>query len=481
MKAPSEKVDSQLAIQSDSGQAMPLTGMLGGMSLPRQIMVLALWPFLQNLMGVAVGFVDMMLAGRMERGQEASTIMDMMGASLYLMWLLMIIQGAMGTGAVAVISRSTGARDMKIARLALGQSLSLAVVSGVFSGALIWFTVPYLASFFSLNEQASEYLISYMRILAFSAPMSGVVFVAGSCLRGYGETMKPFLVMCLVNAVNVVLSLAFVYRLDWGVAGLAWGSFWSWVLGAALILWFLSPRDKVDKQGASGESFVLRKKYLLFHRETVARILNISFPAMIEILIMWSVNVVAVSFIGQLQQGAVGAHAMVVRLESLSFMPGFAVGLAASTLVGQYLGAGDKEMAKKSVRYCWFLALVTMGGSGVLIAIFNKEVLTMFGNVEPYQLDAAASTLRFTGCFQVVAATMMVMKMSLRGAGATRMVTRYAFISQIGIRVIALWLAMHYFEMSLLNVWQVMMLDVLVQAIVFVTKYYQGHWLETKV
>ena len=86
MKAPSEKLDSQLAIQSDSGQAMPLTGMLGGMSLPRQIMALALWPFLQNLMGVAVGFVDMMLAGRMERGQEASTIMDMMGASLYLMW-----------------------------------------------------------------------------------------------------------------------------------------------------------------------------------------------------------------------------------------------------------------------------------------------------------------------------------------------------------------------------------------------------------
>ena len=106
-------------------EPMALGGKLAGLSLPRQVLALALWPFLQNMMGVGVGFADMMMAGRMEHGESAAAIMDMMGAAMYLMWLLMILQGAMATGAMALVSRSTGARDMKAANLALGQSLLL--------------------------------------------------------------------------------------------------------------------------------------------------------------------------------------------------------------------------------------------------------------------------------------------------------------------------------------------------------------------
>ena len=80
----------------------------------------------------------MMIAGRMEQSGKAEAIMDMMGASMYLMWLLMILQGAMATGAMALVSRSTGARDMKAANLALGQSLLLGVASGAVSGLMIW-------------------------------------------------------------------------------------------------------------------------------------------------------------------------------------------------------------------------------------------------------------------------------------------------------------------------------------------------------
>ena len=212
---------------------MALGGKLAGLSLPRQVLALALWPFLQNLMGVGVGFADMMIAGRMEQGESAEAVMDMMGASMYLMWLLMILQGAMATGAMALVSRSTGARDMKAANLALGQSLLLGMVTGVVSGLMIGLVTPYMARFFGLSELATHYVMDYMRVAAVLAPFSGILFVASSCLRGYGDTMKPFFAMFIVNVVNVGLSLYFVYQLGWGVKGLAAGTVIGWAAGAA--------------------------------------------------------------------------------------------------------------------------------------------------------------------------------------------------------------------------------------------------------
>lgn len=461
---------------------MELGGMLAGMSLSRQVMALALWPFLQNLMGVGVGFADMMIAGRMEKGESAEAIMDMMGASMYLMWLLMILQGAMATGAMALVSRSTGARDMKSANLALGQSLLLGIASGAVSGVMIWVSVPYMAGFFNLSDMATGYVMDYMRVAALLAPFSGILFVASSCLRGYGDTMKPFFAMLVVNVVNVCLSIWFVYQLDWGVAGLAAGTVIGWAAGAGFILWFLRPKGQTRTQATSeGSQLVLHLQNLRYDIPMLRRIWRVSWPSMIEIIGMWSVHAIGVYFIGSLKAGTLGAHAMVVRLESVSFMPGFAIGMAASTLTGQYLGAGDRAMAKKAVRFCWIVAVLSMGSAGLLISFFNTEFLSMFGMSGTAQSDMAAPVIRFVGLFQALTATMMVMKMSMRGAGATRLVTVYSFASMWLIRVGGLWCAIHWLDIGLLGIWQVMLVDVLVQATIFVWLHLKGDWLNTEV
>lgn len=461
-----------------------LGGKLAGLSLPRQVLALALWPFLQNMMGVGVGFADMMIAGRMAEGAEAAAIMDMMGAAMYLMWLLMILQGAMATGAMALVSRSTGARDMKSANLALGQSLLLGIVSGIISGVMIWLVVPPMAEFFGLSDLATKHVTDYMRVAAILAPFSGVLFVASSCLRGYGDTMKPFLAMFLVNVVNVALSLWLVYQMGWGVKGLAVGTVVGWAAGAAFILWFLLPRNKgnvCNDEQSEGEPLVLHMQNLRYDMPMLRRVWRVSWPSMIEIIGMWSVHAVGIYFIGKLAAGTMGAHAMVVRLESVSFMPGFAIGMAASTLTGQYLGAGDFEMAKKAVRFCWLVAVVAMGGAGILISVFNMEFLALFGNAGSDQHQIAAPVIRFVGVFQALTATMMVMKMSMRGAGATRTVTIYSFASMGLVRVGLLWAVMRWFDVGLLGVWMVMMVDILCQALIFVRLHFKGDWLKTEV
>lgn len=473
--------------ESDGGaDGLPsgeLGGKLAGLSLPRQVMALALWPFLQNLMGVGVGFADMMIAGHMEKAKsvEAAAIMDMMGASMYLMWLLMILQGAMGTGAMALVSRSTGARDMKSANLALGQSLLMGVGTGVVSGILIWLLVPHMGRFFGLSDLAQEYVTDYMRMGALLAPFSGVLFVASSSLRAYGDTMRPFWAMFLVNVVNVAASLYLVYGAGWGVTGLAVGTVIGWAAGAVMILWFLRPSIKAGQGTGDDAPLELHIGNLKYDIPMLRRIWNVSWPSMFEIVGMWSVHAVGVYFIGTMKAGTMGAHAMVVRLESVSFMPGFAVGMAASTLTGQYLGAKNPEMAKRAVRFCWVVAMVAMGGTGLLVSVFNTGFLALFGDPTSEQFRVAAPVIRVVGLMQILTATMMVMKMSMRGAGDTRTVTIYSFISMGLIRIAILWLLMRWYDLDLLGIWMVFMADVLLQCILFVRLHLKGDWLEKEV
>ena len=155
--------------------------------------------------------------------------------------------------------------------------------------------------------------------------------------------------------------------------------------------------------------------------------------------------------------------------------------MAASTLAGQYLGAKDPRMARKAVRFCWVLAIVSMGGAGVLISVFNTEFLALFGDPSSEQFQTAAPVIRVVGLMQVLTATMMVMKMSMRGAGDTRTVTIYSFLSMSLIRVGLLWFVIKTQEVSLLDVWMVMMLDVLLQGIIFTWLHYRGGWLKKEV
>lgn len=459
-------------------QEKDMGGKLAGLSLGKQVRALALWPFLQNLMGVGVGFADMMIAGHMQTGEKSEAIMDMMGVGMYLMWLLMIVQGAMGTGAMALVSRSTGANDMRAANLALGQSLLLGLASGVFSGVMLWVLVPWLGAFFGLSELALQYTVEYMRVVVWLSPFSGVLFVASSCLRGYGDTRQPFYAMLLVNVVNVIASLYLTRVVGMGVDGLAYGTVLGWAIGAVAILLFLLPKSSA---GEDGQKLKIRLSHMRYHAPMLRRIWRVSWPSVFEILGMWSVHAVGVYFIGTMAKGTMGAHAMVIRLESLSFMPGFALGMAASTLTGLYLGARRKDMAVKAVRYCWVIALITMGGMGFLVSIFNTEFLSLFGDAGSSQSQVAAPVIRVIGLLQVLTATMMVMKMSMRGAGDTRTVTIYAFLSMGLVRIGGMWSLMKYANPTLLQVWLVMYVDMLLQTLIFTWLHIRGKWLDREV
>lgn len=457
-----------------------LGGRLAGLSLPKQIVALALWPFLQNVMGTMVSFADRVIAGQMFLGDERVAVMDTMGLAMYVGWLLMIMQGAIATGAQALVARGFGARDTDLVERAAGQALLLGVISGCVSGLLLWIFTGSLVSMFGLSAAASAYAEQYIGYIALAAPMSGVLFVCNACQRAGGDTRTPFYAMITVNIVNVGVSVLLMYTVlppdEYGVSGLALGTVAGWAAGALVILWTM--RESAEATAV----VVIRRAYVKWETKMAKRIIRVGVPQFIEIIGMWAIHAYGVTVVSRIKGGGmVGAHGMVVQIESLSFMPGFALGMAASTLAGQYLGAKSKVMAVKAVRYCWLLSVVTMGLAGVVLILFAEPLVGLMSPGGGEQATAAVEVLQMIGFVQPFFATAMVMKLSMRGVGATRIVMAGAFGVMLFVRVGFLTYAEMHWELDLMKVWMIMAGDLVLQAVVFAILHFRGRWLDVEV
>jgi putative MATE family efflux protein len=459
-------------------EAVDLGGRLGGLTLNQQIISLAMWPLLQNLMSVLVGFADRVIAGHVTPAAELGAVVDMMGLMMYMGWLMMIMQGAIATGAQALVARAYGARDYVLAERAVGQSIFLGLVTGAMAGLMLWLLAPSLADFFGLNAAAKDYFLAFIQILVFSAPMSGVVFVLSACLRGAGDTWTPFNAMVAVNVINAICSHIFAVYLGLGLEGIALGTVIGWAGGLAMIIWKIYPRE------TQKSLLVLHRKWLRWNREISMRIVRVGVPQLIEILGMWSIHAYGlrmIALIGDKDEGLIGAHGLAVQIESISFMPGFAIGTAAATLAGQYLGAGSKELAQQAVRTCWRLALVVMSVMGIGIFFAADFLVNVMSPGGGPQADAAVSLVMIVAFAQPFFATAMVMKMSMRGAGATGTVMFYSFATMFVFRVGLLTLMVSHYGADLQMIWYIFTLDIVIQASVFTWVHYRGKWMNKEV
>ncbi len=455
-----------------------LSGKLGGMSLTRQVLTLALWPLLEQILAFFVGMTDILIAGRMAEGDERIAILDAMGLGGYVGWFLYIFQGAIATGVMALVSRATGARDSALAHRGLGQGLWLGAAAGLGALILLQLAANFLIFWMGLAPAAASHAETYIRTLAFSGPIAGAMFAVNAALRGSGDTRTPFLAMIVVNTVNVAASILFVFGPEpfggLGIQGIALGTIVGWIAGLITVCAILTlKRNKGLRWTLDG---------LRLHTPTMRRISNVGMPQAIEIAGMWAIHSYGLRVISTLpEKGTLGAHFIAIRLESMSFLPGFAIAAAAAALTGQYLGAGSKKMAVKAVRFSWKIAIAFMVCMGILFVTCREYLIGIMAPGSETHLQLAMPLLLICAFTQPFFATCIIMKTSMRGAGATKLVMRWSFTSMIFYRIFVLWVLSQTQWLSLTAIWIVLAFDLVTQAIIFTRLHFQGRWLDAKV
>lgn len=479
------------------------SGKLAGRGMWPAIWILALPVLFQQTMAAMVGMVDKLLAGNLPE-EIVVPALDAIGIGAYVIWFVGIAMAGLGVGGQAIIARAIGSGDVGEADHALGQSVTLAAVWGVFVGAFMFVLAEPLGRYCGLGPEALRHCREYVGIVAMSMPFAGIMMVGSMCLHGAGETTRPSLISVGVNVVNLIASwllsgvdLQFggtildnptaIDPAIWGVRGIGAGTSLGYMAGAAATLWVL-------RRGV--KDLRLHATALRPGRAMTTRVVRLGVPNFFEGLAMWGVNLFVMHFIGLVAArraiaeggsdasttdgGLIGAHVIAVQWESFSFLPGFAMGTAAGALAGQYLGAGNPAMARRTITACTMVGMIIMGTLGAIFSLYGRELTSIISD-NPIYLDHVPDLLRICGSVQVFFALSMVTRQGLRGVGDVNWTLLITFASSYFVRLPLAYLLGVHWGMGLQGIWLGLCGEIAIRGLAFGARFLSGAWERIKV
>ncbi|MEZ6242987.1 MAG: MATE family efflux transporter [Phycisphaerales bacterium] len=476
------------------------SGRLAGLSMWRAVWVLA-WPItLESFLNSLVGLTDTKLAAGLGVAET-----DAIGGASYIMWFIGLVVMALGIGATALIARSIGRGRFGVANAVLGQSATLAVVAGIGVGAFVMVAGSVITWLLNMTPEAGEAFDRYIVVIAAGTPAASMIFVLAACARGAGDAKRPLIVMTVRNIVNMGVSYALSgvdiwgvqnpFTFDLGVTGIALGTVTGDVVAAGVIVWMAAG-------GAWG--IRLKARWLKPHWHTIRRLVRLGLPNFFESLGMWVGNFLVMVMVGWLgvealarhePGGQLGTHIIAVRIESFSFLPGFALGTAAATLAGQFLGAGSERLARRAVVRCTMVGALVMGGLGVAFVMAPEWIVSLLSD-QPEHLVTTPDLLVVCGSIQVPFAVTIIVRGALRGAGDVKVVMWLTWVATYLIRLPLAYLLSgvdiplgngHFIvnpspvDWGLVGLWIALCGEVSLRSLIFVARFLQGGWARVKV
>ncbi len=443
--------------------------LVGGIqeNLQQRVIRLAGPAIVENLLHTMVGVVDTAMVGRLGAYALASV-----GLANQIFNISLTVFAALATGSTALVARYIGAEDRDEAAEVARQSLVVGVfVSGVVLVSLVAAGPAILRFLFPRAEEAVLFHGGlYVRIVAAAQMFNYFLIIINGILRGAGDTQTPMRITALVNVINVILNALLIYGLGpfpaWGVAGAAAATAVAQSVGGLLAVQQLL------------KSHLLTVKLSDSYRPNpgmIRRIMNIGVPAGVEQGIMRVAQLVYTMIVSSLGTVAYAAHQVALNAESLSFMPGAGFAVAATTLVGQNLGADRPDEAEKSGYEARRMAVMVMSFMGAVFLLFPRAIVRIF-SADPEVIELAVACLRLVAISQPALATIMVLAGGLRGAGDTRAIVKITLAGFIMVRIVLAYLLAIVLEMGLIGAWVAMVVDLFFRGFLVSRRYRSGHW-----
>jgi putative MATE family efflux protein len=449
-----------------------------GATIARQVLWLAVPVLVEQSLVYLVFLSDTVLTGRYLSQDHLAAVT----VSSYLLWFLASLWTLVSVGATALVARRVGQNDRAAAARICQQSIGMALVVGAAMMAIGWVSAPAIVRLMNLRGGSADLAAQFFRIVILVTPMLACTAAGVACLRGAGDTRTGMCVMSLVNAINIGVSWSLVRGYGpfpaLGFPGIAIGTACAEAVGGLVVLVVLA-------RGRSGLKLELRG--LVPHWQEIRRILRISVPAAGESLTNSLCQLWFLGLINRLGTTATAAHGVAIRCESIAFLSVIAFGVAASTLTGQYLGAGRPDLAVRAVRTAWGLAAAIMGVLGVVLYTQAAPMLGLFlGGQQHEVLAQGVPIIRIVAFATPALATITVLAGALRGAGDTRWPWLIVLFGYLVIRIpLTYYLTTTPEEgglgLGLPGAWIAMLTDLCVRATLLTARFLHGGWRWTRV
>jgi putative MATE family efflux protein len=306
----------------------------------------------------------------------------------------------------------------------------------------------------------------YFLIIGLGGMLFQMEGLAGSMLKCSGNMKIPSALNIMMCVLDVVFNYFFIYQLGLGVKGAAMGTCLAELVTALFMLYFLLCRSNMLRLVGHPGSFMPKL-------DTIRTAFKIGAPMGLQHLLMGSAQVVSTIIVAPLGTVAIAANSMAITVESLCYMPGYGIAEAATTLVGQGIGAGQRLLTRSFAHMSVALGIVVMTFMGVLMFIFAPELMGVMTPVDAIR-DLGAQCLRLEAFAEPMFAAYIVANGVFIGAGSTIVPAAMSLGSMWCVRLtLAAMLASQY---GLWGVWLAMAVELTFRGIIFLVRLFQGGW-----
>lgn len=429
------------------------------------IAILAIPAVIENFFQTLLGFVDTYFVSHISLAAVSAV-----GITNAVLAIYFAIFMAVGVAANVRIANFLGANQPEKARHISQQSIILAILFGILTGLATWFFAEPLLRLMGIEDEVLELGAQYFRIVGIPSVIMSLMFVMSAILRGAGDTKTPMMISIVINGINAlldyVLIFGFLFIPELGIAGAAIATVISRLIGTLALFYYIN-KEKV---------LAFRNDYWKPDKEHLMELSTLGAPAAGERLVMRAGQIVYFGFVVALGTNAFAAHQIAGNVEVFSYMIGYGFATAATILVGQQIGAGNLEEAKKYAKLSTQFTVVCMTLLGAVLFFFGEWAATFFTE-DPEVISDIGTALKISGIFQPFLAVLMVLTGAFQGANNTKFPMYLTAFGMWTIRTLLVYLLGIQLGWGLAGVWIAIGIDIAFRATVLVIQFSRGKWM----
>lgn len=427
------------------------------------IVELSIPSMLAQITTVMMFFIDAAMVGHL--GAAASASIGLVETTT---WLMGSILSAVSLGFSVQVAHFIGANDFTRARQVFRHALVCGVAFSVLMalvGASIHQSLPY---WLGGKDDIAPMSSGYFLIFSLTLPAVLLFHLMSAMLKSAGEMRVPSLLSIMMCGLDVAFNYLFIYVLKLGVVGAALGTMSAYFFTVIPMAWQAICKNKIIALRLDRTPFVWMGSY-------VRNAVKISFPVAVQNILMGSAQVVSTLIVAPLGNVAIAANSFAITAESLCYMPGYGVGDAATTLVGQTYGAGRSDLCKNFAHLTIGVGMLVMAFMGVVMFVFAPEMIGFLSPVEEIR-QLGAMVLRIEAFAEPFFAAAIVSYAVCVASGDTLKPAAMSLFSMWCVRLtLAYVLAQSY---GLRGVWVAMATELTFRGTIFLLRIRRGSWLK---
>lgn len=435
---------------------------------------------LAQFSSIAMQYIDASMVGSLGANPAAS-----IGLMSTTTWLFGGLCSAAATGFSVQVAHAIGAGDIKHARNVLRQSIASVLMFGCMMAAIGMTISGYLPEWLGGDPAIRSDATTYFFIYSLFLPVLQMNFLASGMLRCSGNMRIPSILNVLMCLLDVIFNYFLIFDTrqvaigntvllvpgaGLGVEGAILGTVLAESVTASLMAWYLCRRSPMLNLTTDSGRFIPQ-------RSTLKKAVHIGLPMGIEHAVICGAQIMSTVIVAPLGIFAIAANSFAITAESLCYMPGYGIADAATTLVGQSIGARRTNLTRRFAYITVGMGMAIMGVMGAIMYIGAPHIIGIMTPVEEIR-QLGVMALRIEAFAEPMFAAAIVAYGVFVGAGSTIVPSIMNFFSIWAVRLtLAAYLAP---IMGLKGVWIAMCVELCFRGIIFLIRLIRGRWLNSK-